>query len=154
MPLSSIQTNKSDGMYYLGPYTNDTDVLHRLYLDMEIKSTGIIKKSVEGGDCFILKGFDKNLYVPSQILVLRGEQEPLVEYKVGDVLTFKKGKELKIGEEYTIVDILKLSSKTIIGVHIPNGRMYINKKQCKLKTSNGKKLVKKECKDIFQAPVA
>ena len=147
--LQALERHRDDGRYYLGPISMSVKDIQALYLKLEDKASFTVGKVYDRGSYVTLKGEYADLFIPMEMLIVVAHGVEAVLYKKGATVTFKKGEEATIGQDYEIVDVLQCAGKTIIGIKLDNGIAYVNKKQCKLKTKNEETVVKKECQNIF-----
>jgi len=150
--LETIQRYIDGDYYYIGRVSVLARSLHKLYMQLEDKAFVTVSKSFDNGAYANIKNFDKNLFIPMEMAILLKEANKPKKIGIGSEVKFKKGRQLIIGKNYIVKEVVKLASKTILGLVIDNGIMYVNKKQCKiikLKTTDEKKVVKEESENIF-----
>jgi hypothetical protein len=151
VPLSSIQKflDTDEDRYYLNESSMDKDTLHAIYMDLENIDNHTVSKACERKRTVLLKKY-KDIAIPFELLIPLKEHSKYNPIVVGSKVIYKKGKFATINKEYLVTDIVKLSSKTLLGLGVDNGVIYVNEKQCKnTKSKDEKKVVKKEFKDIF-----
>lgn len=151
VPLNSIQRNldNGDNKYYFDSGSVDLDVMHTLYRKLENIDSFTVSKACERTGTVCLKGSEGYLF-PFEMIVPLKEHVMYNPIVIGSKIVYKKGRFAIIDKEYIVKEIVKLSSKTILGLEVDNGLIYVNKKECKnTKVKNEKKMVKKELKDIF-----
>jgi len=149
VPLSSIQRFLEDDRYYLNESSMDKTDLEGIYMDLENTDSYTVSKACERRRTVILKGY-KDINIPFELLIPLKEHSKYNPIVVGSKVVYKKGKFAVINKEYIVKDIVKLSSKTLLGLEVSNGVIYVNEKQCKnTKNKDEKKVVKKELKDIL-----